>query len=156
MKPIKPFTQSWISGIIPPCAEESVEIMIKKPVTITLWSQREGEEPVALTAAGTLEERPDGSLLLQYQNEDKEQNTIMVGSGRVTVERHGEICYQMVFEMGQRHRGPYQTPYGTMEMTVVTHSLENAMVDGGALSVAYHLVFGGVETEQTQLRLMVQ
>lgn len=130
--------------------------MIRKPVTITLWSQREGEEPVALTAAGTLEKRPDGSLLLHYQGEEQEQNTITVGPGRVTVERHGEICYQMVFETGQRHSGAYQTPYGTLEMTVVTHSLENAMADGGVLSVVYHLVFDGVETEQTQLRLMVQ
>lgn len=123
---------------------------------MTLWSQREGEEPIALTAAGTLEKRQDGSILLQYQGEEQEQNTITVEPGRVTVERRGETCYQMIFETGQRHSGPYQTPYGTLEMTVVTHSLENAMADSGILSIIYHLVFGGVETEQTQLRLKVQ
>lgn len=127
--------------------------MSKKAVTVTLWSQRTGEEPVELTAAGTLEVRGDGAWTLCYEEEDAQKSIVTVEPQRVTVERQGAIRYQMVFETGRRHSGQYETPYGALEMTVVTHSLEQSMAEEGALSVTYHLILGGAETARTQLRL---
>lgn len=128
---------------------------MKKDVTITLWSQRDGEEPVELTTAGTLERREDGARVLCYQGE-AERNTVTVEPGRVTVERLGDIRYQMVFEAGKRNSGRYETPYGVMEMAVVTHSLQTTLDGMGEISIEYHLDFGGVAAERTQLRLTVK
>lgn len=135
---------------------ESVAIMMEKTVTITLWSRRKGEEPVTLTAAGTLENRDGGVWVLRYQGENAQHSTITVEPERVTVDQRGEIGYQMVFEAGQRHSGQYETPYGAMEMTVVTHDLEHSMGDKSELSIVYHLIMGGMETERTRLRLTAQ
>lgn len=132
---------------------ERVAIMMEKDVTITLWSQRKGEEPVTLTAAGTLETRDSGVWVLRYQGENAQWNTVTVEPERVTVDQQGEIRYQMVFETGQRHSGQYKTPYGAMEMTVATHSLEHSVGEKSTLSIVYHLILGGMETERTQLRL---
>lgn len=128
-------------------------IMMEKAVTITLWSQRKGEEPVTMTAAGTLENRDGGVWVLRYPGENAQWNTVTVEPERVTVDQRGETRYQMVFEVGQRHSSQYETPYGAMDMTVVTHGLEHSMGEKSELSIAYHLIMGGMETERTHLRL---
>lgn len=127
-----------------------------KAVTIHLWSRRDGEEPVTLAAEGTLETMEGGVWVLRYQGENGQRSTVTVEPKRVTVDQQGGVRYQMVFEAGRRHSGQYETPYGALEMTVVTHGLEHSMGDKSTLCVAYHLILGGVETERTQLRLTAQ
>lgn len=125
---------------------------MKKDVTVTLWSRREGEDPVTLTAKGTLETGKDGDPVLRYETPEGE-SVVTAGPGRVAVERLGDIRYQMVFEEGKRHAGRYETPYGTMEMAVVTHSLQGGLDTEGEVFIEYHIEFGGVAAERTRLRL---
>lgn len=125
---------------------------MKKDVTVTLWSRREGEDPVTLTAKGTLETGKDGDPVLCYETPEGE-NTVTAGPGRVAVERLGDIRYRMVFEEGKRHAGRYETPYGTMEMAVVTHSLQGGLEAAGEVFIEYHIEFDGVAAERTRLRL---
>lgn len=128
---------------------------MKKDVTVTLWSQREGEDPVTLTAKGRLETGEDGGSVLRYETLEGE-NVVTAKPGRITVERLGDIRYQMVFEEGKRHVGQYKTPYGTMEMAVVTHSLQGGLDTAGEVFIEYHIEFGGVAAEKTRLRLTLR
>lgn len=128
---------------------------MKKDVTVTLWSQREGEDPVTLTAKGTLESGKNGDQVLCYETPEG-KSMVTARPGRVAVERLGDIRYRMVFEEGKRHTGRYETPYGTMEMAVVTHSLQGGLDSAGEVFIGYHIEFGGVAAERTRLRLTLR
>ena len=59
---------------------------------------------------------------------------------RVTLMRTGEVCSQMVFEEGRRHHSVYSTPYGNLEIGIVTSRLENTISpQGGRLEIEYSM-----------------
>ena len=70
--------------------------------------------------------------------------------------KHGidtEIC----FEKGKRYNGFYDTPYGTVEMEVLTNELTNTVnaADGGVVDIDYNISLKGLTEGRSRLNIEV-
>ncbi|MFI3250480.1 MAG: DUF1934 domain-containing protein [Eubacteriales bacterium] len=100
------------------------------------------EERISLTTIGTLSQGEEG-LLLCYEETittglENTTTTFIVEEHQTTLKREGELYSQMVFQAGRRHLSLYNTPYGSLTITVHTHKLESSLsYDGGRLEIHY-------------------
>ena len=65
------------------------------------------------------------------------------------------IDTEIEFEKGKRYTGYYDTPYGTIEMEVLTNHIENNLrSDGtGSLDIDYHISLKGLLEGRNKLNI---
>ena len=119
---------------------------MQKKVIISILGQQEfaGQEmdSTEFVTEGTISKTEYG-FLLEY---DESELTGMEGThtafqicpSSVSLVRSGAFKSEMVFERNKKHYTPYETPYGTMTLDIITHELESTITeDGGDLNIRY-------------------
>lgn len=96
---------------------------------------------------GTLTPAGEGWTLSYREGESSGMgNTVTlltVTSGKVVLERRGEVSCRMVFRAGRRYLTEYATPYGSFPLELVTRDVESTLEDGkGRLYLRYGLRLG--------------
>lgn len=76
----------------------------------------------------------------------------------VQMKRYGEgagIGNEIRFERGKRYSGLYDTPFGAIEMEVLTNKLENNLTEegGGKLDIDYSISLKGLIEGRNQLNI---
>ena len=106
-----------------------------KDVIISILSSQDhlegGPDEIRLMSTGTMTVTDRGCELRYEETEVTGMagttTVILIEGVRVTLMRTGEVCSQMVFEEGRRHHSVYSTPYGNLEIGIVTSRLENTI-----------------------------
>lgn len=104
----------------------------------------------------------DGALQLSYEESEltgmKGTTTIFhVAPETVTLVRVGPVSSEMVFEQGKRHMSLYKTPFGSMEIGVVTHRLYSTLTPaGGKLEIDYDIEINHLLAGASQFRINVR
>ena len=78
----------------------------------------------------------------------------------VRMTRHGSavgIDTEIRFEKGKRYNGFYDTPYGTVEMEVLTNELKNTVSaeKGGEVEIDYSISLKGLTEGRSRLNILV-
>ncbi len=102
---------------------------------------------------GTLTRQGD-DVLLCYTERDEDgaatHVTITAAANDVTVKRQGAFSSLLHMRTGVRCRSEYGTPYGTFEVTTLTHTIRQQVEShGGEIFLAYTLTLGGQTMENT-------
>jgi len=106
----------------------------------------DSESIEVITTGDMLQE--DGRLTITYPEFSQEEpitrtdTTITFESGRLTIERRGEMSSRLTLEQGIRHQCLYETPMGSMMIGIFTDSISVDMTaDGGEIRASYQLDF---------------
>lgn len=120
--------------------------MMCKQVIISIRSEQafEGSEKdsTEFVTEGTLTATQYGSLL-EYDESaltgmEGTHTAFQIRPSSVALIRTGAFRSQMIFELGKKHYSPYNTPYGTMMIDIITSELHNLITeDGGTLEIVY-------------------
>ena len=88
----------------------------------------------------------------QFDETDDELNMEFVTEGKLY--RRGK---SIEFEKGVRYKGYYDTPYGAVEMEVLTNNVINniSMEDRGTVDIDYHISLKGVSEGRNRLNIEV-
>ncbi len=110
-------------------------------------------DTVTLDANGTFSQQGD-DLYLRYTERDEDgaatDVTVTAAADEVTVRRQGAFSSLLRMRPRTRCRSEYGTPYGTFEVTTLTHTVRRrADEHGGELFLAYTLTLGGQTMENT-------
>jgi uncharacterized beta-barrel protein YwiB (DUF1934 family) len=103
-----------------------------------------GNDSVELVTKGTLSRAENGWVLSYEESEltglEGTTTTIQVEDERVSLQRTGAVCSQMVFEEKRKHLSLYETPYGAMEVSVSAQSVRHNISEaGGEIEVTYRI-----------------
>jgi uncharacterized beta-barrel protein YwiB (DUF1934 family) len=80
--------------------------------------------------------------------------------GRIKMSRLGEgigADTEIEFSKGKRYTGYYDTPFGAIEMEVLTNDIENNLsIDGtGSVNIDYHISLKGLSEGRNRLNIEV-
>ncbi len=97
---------------------------------------------------------PEGELL----GREKCSTTLKVApDGIVTMLRSGETNTRMVFEKGRCHMSCYETPFGSLTVSVTANDIMiNMDENGGNLDIDYNLSINNVTRSRNRLNVKVK
>ena len=123
------------------------------PVLISIGSLAHREEvsedeKMTMLVSGELELIDDRAVIRYEECIDEsippQKVEVIIEDESVTMMRGGAYATQMVFRMGSRYEGLYQTPYGDMELAVYSTRVDYDIgEDGGTLELSYQLDLNG-------------
>lgn len=139
-------------------------------VTVTGIHSRAGEpmEKVITNAVGVLEEAEDESLILTYEEEQdtgsgvaKISNKVSVSPDRkgMEIRRGGDIRSKLAFGEALEYDTEYNTPYGSMQMKVITRSfdyMKGRQEEKIKLMAQYSLEMGGEVLSDSMLIIEIK
>ena len=104
------------------------------------------QEPdcIELVSAGTFEQTAEGYTITYQESEltglEGTTTVLQVAEGQGTLLRQGEVNSVMVFEEGRQHVSVYETPAGTLTISVNTRRLRSALdAQGGDIEIQYSI-----------------
>ena len=118
------------------------------------------QDQMEFVTEGELAER-NGALYLIYEESEIPgmpgcKTRLKIKDNSISMKRLGTKTIpagtEMVFEPGKVFTGPYDTPYGSFEMEVVTHNIKNTLtVEGtGSVYIDYKMSLKGlIESHNT-------
>lgn len=74
----------------------------------------------------------------------------------LTMIRRGTVHVTMVFSPGLRHICKYDNPVFPFELTLMTHSLSNNLLDNGSLKIDYSTELAGSSRARTRLKITLR
>ncbi|MCS7464556.1 DUF1934 domain-containing protein [Paenibacillus doosanensis] len=130
----------------------------KRPVKVSIESLMDGQS-VRQQAEGDLYLK-GGRYYLRYNEEDPEMKgtvtTMKLEETRIWIARSGSVRSEQTFVVGQRCRGSYETPQGSLELHTVTSSMSAELSEGlGTVEWSYELFVQGEPTGVFRLRLTI-
>ncbi|MBC8015198.1 MAG: DUF1934 domain-containing protein [Sporomusaceae bacterium] len=120
-----------------------------------------GESRIELTAAGHYYEKNDVKYIVYKDTEisglDGVTTMLKVYDQYVVLVRMGSVKQQQEFRLGTKSQSTYVTPYVTMEMGILTQSIELAL-DGPAMNIhiCYELELNGQWQSTNTLSISVR
>ena len=143
---------------------DTKDIMLKI-VGKQLYGFSEEEEQMEFVTEGTFVSA-ENAVILTYEETDMSgipgcTTSLEIRGNNVTMKRHGEtvpIDTEIRFEKGKRFTGYYDTPYGAMEMEVLTDDVVNNInrTSGkGSLNIDYHISLRGVSESRSRLNIEI-
>ena len=115
---------------------------------------------IELVSAGTLEQT-EGGYTISYQESELTglegtTTVLQVSEGQVTLLRQGGVNSVMVFEEGRQHVSVYETPEGTLAISVNTQRLRSALdAQGGDIEIQYTIDVNHAATGLNQFHIHV-
>jgi len=110
-------------------------------------------DTVTQTVVGTLALQGDTAQLCYTEQDDDGANTavtVTATADGVTVERRGAFSSRLQMRPRVRCQSDYGTPYGTFEVTTLTHAFRRRVdEESGEIFLAYTLTLGGQAMENT-------
>jgi len=122
------------------------------------------EEQLELVTEGKLYQRGDNIYLTYDESEfsgmEGCRTRLTLSDNIVRMTRHGSavgIDTEIRFEKGKRYNGFYDTPYGTVEMEVLTNELKNTVSaeKGGEVEIDYSISLKGLTEGRSRLNIQV-
>lgn len=122
------------------------------------------EEQLELVTEGKLYQRGDNIYLTYDESEfsgmEGCRTRLTLSDNIVRMTRHGSavgIDTEIRFEKGKRYNGFYDTPYGTVEMEVLTNELKNTVSaeNGGEVDIDYSISLKGLTEGRSRLNILV-
>lgn len=120
------------------------------------------QEPdcIELVSAGTLEQTAEGYTITYQESEltglEGTTTVLRVSEGQVTLLREGGVNSVMVFEEGRQHVSVYETPEGTLAISINTRRLRSALDDrGGDIEIQYTIDVNHAATGLNQFLIHV-
>lgn len=140
------------------------DIMLKI-VGKQLYGFAEEEEQMEFVTEGTYHDAGD-MVILTYDETDVAgipgcTTSLEIRGGNIRMKRHGEtvpIDTEIQFEKGKRFNGFYDTPYGAVEMEVLTDDVVNNInrIKGiGSLNIDYHISLRGLSEGRSRLNIEI-
>ncbi|MDR3363396.1 MAG: DUF1934 domain-containing protein [Clostridiales Family XIII bacterium] len=103
-----------------------------------LEGKAEGEDSMEFITEGRFVRKGDALYLIYEESElsgiEGCTTSLKVSGGKVRMKRYGEeggIQTAMEFEKGQKFTGLYETPFGSIELEVLTNEIDNRLEPGG-------------------------
>lgn len=123
------------------------------------------EEKMEFVTEGRFYEKDD-SIYLLYDESDFSgmegcTTSLKITGDKVRMKRYGDtISLDMAieFEKGKRFKGFYDTPFGAVEMEVLTNSVINRIESGagkGSLDIDYHISLRGLTEGRSLLNIEI-
>jgi uncharacterized beta-barrel protein YwiB (DUF1934 family) len=86
--------------------------------------------------------------------------SLKITGDRIRMKRYGEdvgFDTAIEFEKGKRFNGFYDTPFGSVEMEVLTNNVENRIQESGEgmLNIDYHVSLKGLVESRSNLRIEI-
>jgi len=106
--------------------------------------------------------REEGGCTLTYEEGpgtgmEGTLTTLRLRGDRLLLERRGPVRVRMLFQPGHRHTCRYETPCGSLDMTLETHRLDCRLDgEGGVLELAYAVELNGAAAGENLLRITVE
>ncbi len=122
------------------------------------------ENQVELVTEGKLYKKGDVIYLTYDESEfsgmEGCKTRLVLEGDSVRMTRKGTevgIDTEIRFKKGMRHSGYYDTPYGPIEMEVLTNDLFNNVTDeeGGSIDIDYHISLKGLSEGRSRLNIQV-
>ncbi len=120
------------------------------------------EDQMEFVTEGKLYEKGEALYLIYDESEISGmpgcRTRLKLKDGNIKMKRVGKnvgIDTEIEFEKGKRYTGYYDTPYGTIEMEVLTNHIENNLrSDGtGSLDIDYHISLKGLLEGRNKLNI---
>lgn len=122
------------------------------------------ENQVELVTEGKLYKR-GGVIYLTYDESEFSgmegcKTRLILDGDTICMTRKGTdvgINTEIHFQKGQRHSGYYDTPYGPIEMEVLTNELFSDVTgeEGGSIEIDYHISLKGLSEGRSRLNIQV-
>ena len=125
-----------------------------------LYAESSPEE-MELVTSGTLKRDSRGGYTVSYQETEltglEGTTTVLrVGPGQVTLLRQGEVNSVMVFEEGRQHVSVYDTPEGSLTVSINTRRLRSDLgPEGGDIEIQYSIDIDQAMSGMNQFRIHV-
>ena len=136
------------------------EIMVKiRGLQVT---EEDGEDTMEFVTEAKLYERGEALYLIYEESELSGvpgcKTRLKLKGGQVQMKRFGEgvgVGNEIRFEKGKRYTGFYDTPFGAIEMEVLTNKLENTLsAEGdGQLDIDYSISLKGLLEGRNRLNI---
>jgi uncharacterized beta-barrel protein YwiB (DUF1934 family) len=108
----------------------------------------------------------DGSVLLSYDESELSgiegcTTSLRITDGKIKMERYGGLIgvdTAIEFEQGRRFKGYYDTPFGSIEMEVLTNSIVNNIKyenASGYLDIDYNISLKGLTESRSRLKIEI-
>jgi uncharacterized beta-barrel protein YwiB (DUF1934 family) len=128
-------------------------------------TRNEGDERMEFITEGKYVEE-DGSVLLSYAESELSgiegcTTSLRITGGKIKMERYGGLIgvdTAIEFEQGRRFKGYYETPFGSIEMEVLTNSIVNNIKHdnaSGYLDIDYNISLKGVTESRSRLKIEI-
>ncbi|HZJ91159.1 MAG: DUF1934 domain-containing protein [Clostridiaceae bacterium] len=139
-------------------------LMARIMLTSSQWYDGKEHRPVRLSTVGTLQHRSeDDSWVVTY---DESAATGMEGTrtslslypdGQITLARTGEIEMQLSFNKGDQRLEQFETSYGLIRLSLLTHEAKGSLSDlGGNIELGYALAVDNRHAISTKLSLEIE
>lgn len=124
----------------------------------------EEEDQIEFVTEGKLYEKNDATYLVYEESEVSGmpgcKTTLRMKGDTIRMKRFGGgmgIDTAIEFKKGQRFEGFYDTPFGAIEMEVLTNELENTLTaDGkGSVNIDYHVSLKGLSEGRSKLNIEI-
>lgn len=87
---------------------------------------------------------------------DGTKTVLSVDNGLITVERHGYVTSQMIFEKGQKHLSLYDTPVGSLVVGINASEVDMKFDEcGGRLFIGYSVEVDNVTATRNRFTVNV-
>lgn len=140
------------------------DIMLKI-VGKQIYDDQTDEEHMEFVTEGQLYEH-EGAVYLSYAESEFSGmagciTSLKVTGERVEMRRFGDpvaLDTEMSFEKGKRVKGYYETPYGAVEMEILTNNVVNNLrpKEGkGSLNIDYHVSLRGLSESRSRLDIEI-
>lgn len=138
------------------------DIMLK--ITGKLLVGEEAEDRMEFVTEGKLYERGGAKYLMYEESEFSGmpgcKTTLKLTDNSIRLKRIGDQTgpgNEMVFEKGKRYNSRYSTPYGDMDLEILTNDVVNNLSEEGfgTIGIDYHVSLGGMAEGRNQLNIEV-
>lgn len=139
------------------------DIMLKiigKQVTI-----ESEEDQLEFVTEGKYYEKGDSVYLVydesQFSGMEGCTTSLKITGEKIRMKRYGNsigLDTEIEFEKGKRFKGYYDTPYGSVEMEVLTNEIENNIIrseGSGYLNIDYHISLKGLSEGRSKLNIQI-
>ncbi|TCO78744.1 DUF1934 domain-containing protein [Marinisporobacter balticus] len=127
-----------------------------------LQTSLDGEEnSIELVTEGKLYEKGNSIYLVYEETEISGMEgcttTVKLSEDKISMKRFGVLKSEIVFEKGKRTVTNYPTPYGVMDMEVLTKDMGYTITDAnkGNVSIEYFVSLQGMAESTNKLNIMI-
>ncbi|MCB6994635.1 DUF1934 domain-containing protein [bacterium 210820-DFI.6.37] len=122
------------------------------------------EDQMEFITEGKLYQKGDALYLIYDETEISGmpgcRTRLKLKNGTVKMKRIGEnvgIDTEIEFEQGKRYNGYYDTPFGAIEMEVLTNHIENSLTPEGTgtVDIDYHISLKGLVEGRNRLNIQL-
>ncbi|WP_294350665.1 DUF1934 domain-containing protein [uncultured Clostridium sp.] len=133
----------------------------KAIISVVSNASIENEDVIEVVSPGKYIKINDGYRAIYEETEISGMagttTTLTIRDKEVVLEREGTTTTKMCFNREEPSVSMYQTPYGILELSINTKSLEVEMdEDGGELKIDYSLAIAGQVPVDTKLSLKIK